>query len=144
MDNLSGDERLNQGDDWFDEFVTLTELASPGSARVVKWVLETSEKLTVADLDKPSNPALAISLEEKYTDSSSKKTLGRSRSNVEHNDVHNGLEAFRAITWNLSKTDSKRTKEHFDTLTELPAMQESEFRLFPTMLTTWEAELKTF
>ena len=48
------------------------------------------------------------------------------------------------MRWCLFKTDAKRTKQLFDTLTDLSPMKESDFRLFPTLLANWESELTKF
>ena len=64
-----------------------------------------------------------------------KKTKQKARTHVEALDVHRGVEALRAIRFNLFRKDAKRLKSQFDELTNLQPIKPSEMRLFPALLT---------
>ena len=144
MDKLSGDEEYHVGTDWFKELTNLTEIAMPGSSRIINHVLAHPGPITTEILSSMHDPSLANNLSREMHGLLYRKTRGKARAHVENVEVHLGLEGLRAIKNTLFRTDGKKLKSQFDRLTELEVVKDTDMRNIATLITTWEAELARF
>ena len=138
LPKLSGDEMSHDAEDWFKELANATKILIPGAGRVLRWAMEKSDAVTPEELMQHSDPQMVNNLSRELHGLLYKKTCKEARAHVEALDVHMGIEALRAIRYNLFRKDGKRLKEQFDSLTQLEQLKNSDMKTFTTLLTTWE------